>query len=191
MSNIQHDPELRQRYIEHRDRYRAMPRIRPVSIQMPGPGQESVWDYPRPPRVEPVSSPLRVEHGGVVIAQTTRGLRVLETASPPAYYFPLADVHEEYLKATSHTSFCEWKGIAYYAAVQVGDRRAANAAWVYPFPEEGYEAIKDYFAFYPQRLDACFVGDEQVRPQPGQFYGGWITANICGPFKGEPGSENW
>jgi uncharacterized protein (DUF427 family) len=154
----------------------------------PGPGQESVWDYPRPPRVEDSDKHIRVEFAGVVIADTRRAKRVLETSHPPVYYIPPEDIRLEYLERTERTSWCEWKGRAGYYNVTVKGRRATNAAWFYPHPEEPYEAIRDHVAFYPQRMDACTVDGEKVQPQPGDFYGGWITDDIVGPFKGGLGT---
>jgi uncharacterized protein (DUF427 family) len=138
-----------------------------------------------------VSKRVRVEFGGIVLADTVRALRVLETASPPAYYLPPEDVQMEYLEQTGRRTFCEWKGAARYWAVRVGERVARDAAWSYPEPKEGYEAIRDYLAFYAGKMDACFVGEDRVTPQPGRFYGGWITPELVGPFKGEPGTELW
>lgn len=180
-------PEDRQKIEE----WRANPRRRPDYIETPGPGQESVWDYPRPPRVEPVPERVRVEFGGQVVADSRRALRVLETAGPPVYYVPPEDVREEFLQSSPHSTLCEWKGRARYWHLEVDGKRSRNAAWAYPQPLEGYETIKDYIAFYAQRVDAAYLGEERVRPQPGQFYGGWITSNVVGPFKGEPGSEDW
>lgn len=165
--------------------------MRPMQRVPPGPGQESVWDYPRPPRVEPTSRRVRVVFGGVTIADTRRALRVLETSHPPTYYIPPDDIRMEYLTPTGKRSFCEFKGMAGYYTVQVGERRAANAAWFYAQPSSGYEAIAGYVAFYPSRMDACYVDDEQVVAQEGDFYGGWITSDIVGPFKGGPGTWGW
>jgi uncharacterized protein (DUF427 family) len=157
----------------------------------PGAGQESVWDYPRPPRVESCARPAKVVFAGAVVAASKRALRVLETAGPPTIYLPRADVAEELLRATRHHTFCEWKGRAAYFDIVVGARRAERAAWTYPRPKLGYEALADFISFYPGRVDACYLGDELVRPQPGRFYGGWVTDDIVGPFKGEPGSGGW
>lgn len=164
---------------------------RPAFATVPGPGQESVWDYPRPPRLEPTSRHIQVIFNSVTIADTQRALRVLETSHPPVYYIPPEDIQMEYLIPSNRTSFCEWKGAAGYYSVQVGDRRAQNSAWYYPNPIDPYKALKDYVAFYPQHMDACYVDGERVQPQPGRFYGGWITSDIVGPFKGEPGSQGW
>ncbi len=164
--------------------------MKPKRIE-PNRGQESVWDYPRPPRAEPTSKRIRVVLNGVTIAETTRAVRVLETSHPPVYYIPLADVLAGVLKKTTQQSFCEFKGRARYYSVQVGERCIENAAWYYSSPENGYEMIQDHVAFYPGKMDACFVDDEQVRPQSGDFYGGWITNEIVGPIKGEPGTSGW
>lgn len=157
----------------------------------PGPGQESVWDYPRPPRLEDTDKHIQVIFNGMVIADTRRGKRVLETSHPPTYYIPLADIKQEYLQRTSQRSLCEWKGFAAYYTVQVGDRNAPNAAWYYPEPVPEYASLRDYVTFYPAMMDACYVNDELVQPQPGNFYGGWITSDVVGPFKGEPGTMGW
>ena len=174
-----------------RQRWRSMPRERPRDIVRPGSGQESVWDYPRPPRVEPERRRLCVEFGGVVIAESSRGLRVLETSGPPVFYLPPADIRMELLEASNETVVCEWKGTSSYWTLRVADRVAENAAWSYATPEPAFEAIRDHLAFFAGRVDACSVGDARVVPQPGDYYGGWITPEITGPFKGEPGSERW
>jgi uncharacterized protein (DUF427 family) len=157
----------------------------------PQPGQESVWDYPRPPRLEDTSKHLQVVFNGVTIADTHRAKRVLETSHPPVYYIPPEDIQMQYLVKVPQTSYCEWKGQAGYYAVVVGDRRADNAAWFYPEPTPKFAAIRHYVAVYPQLMDACSVDGETVQPQPGGFYGGWITSDIVGPFKGVPGSWGW
>ena len=178
-------------YAEERARWRAFRRERPQDILAPGPGQLSVWDFPRPPRVQPVPLRVRVEFSRQLIVSTTAALRVCETASPPAYYIPPADIIPGCLEPRDRTSFCEWKGVAHYWTVAAGGRGAKDAAWSYPAPDPGYEAITDYVAFYPQRMDACWVGEHGVRPQPGRYYGGWITPELIGPFKGAPGTETW
>lgn len=157
----------------------------------PGPGQESVWDYPRPPDVEETSRHIRVVFNGVTIAETHRAKRVLETSHPPVYYVPPEDVKMEHLVKVSGSSWCEWKGRAFYYDVVVAGRRASRAAWTYQQPSGGFEMIKDHVAFYPGLMDACYVDGERVRPQPGRFYGGWITDDVVGPFKGEPGTHGW
>lgn len=164
--------------------------MHPARIE-PGSGQESVWDYPRPPALEPTSRRLRVEFAGRTIADTTRAYRVLETSQPPAYYFPPQDVAMEHLVATSHRTFCEWKGQAHYFTISVDGRETVDAVWSYASPVERFQAIKDHLAFYPQRVDACFVDEERVQANEGGFYGGWITSDIVGPFKGGPGSAGW
>ncbi len=164
--------------------------MRPKRIE-PGRGQESVWDYPRPPRVEDVSKQIQVVFNGATIADTRGAKRVLETSHPPVYYIPQQDVRMEYLEEVAGDSYCEWKGRARYYAVAAGGRRAERAAWSYPDPRRSYAAIKDHLAFYAGPMDACTVDGERVEPQPGGFYGGWITADIVGPFKGEPGTMGW
>jgi uncharacterized protein (DUF427 family) len=157
----------------------------------PGPGQESVWDYPRPPSVEAVPERIRVVFNGQVIADTYRAWRVLETSHPPVYYIPPEDIHMEYIQDAQGSSFCEWKGRARYHDVVVGEARAEKAAWSYPQPQPGFEAIRAHLAFYAGPMDECTVDGERVTPQPGGFYGGWITSRITGPFKGQPGSWGW
>ena len=164
---------------------------RPEVIE-PGPGQESVWDYPRPPAVEPTSSLVRVEHGGRTIAETSRAIRILETSQPPGFYLPPDDVDLSVLTASSTTTACEWKGMAAYFDLTVpGVPTVADAAWCYPSPTPGFAAIAGHLAFYPQRVDACFVDDERVEGNEGSFYGGWITSKVVGPFKGGPGTWGW
>lgn len=157
----------------------------------PGPGQESVWDYPRPPRLEDVTKHLQVIFNGVVIADTQQAKRVLETSHPPVYYIPPEDIRSGVLISVPQTSWCEWKGRAGYYTVAVGDRQAQNAAWFYPEPTPTFQTMQNYVAFYAHLMEACYVDGEQVQPQPGNFYGGWITADIVGPFKGEPGTWGW
>lgn len=164
--------------------------FRPQRLQ-PQPGQESVWDYPRPPRLEPSAKRIQILFNGMSLADSQQTYRVLETSHPPVYYLPLADIRQEYLQPTSQQSYCEWKGVAHYYTVTVGDRREVNAAWYYPQPTPAFAAIANYVAFYPSRMEACFVDGEKVMAQAGDFYGGWITADIVGPFKGEAGSWGW
>lgn len=156
-----------------------------------GPGQESVWDYPRPPRIEETAMQVKVVFNGEVIADTRRARRVLETSHPPVYYIPPEDVRMEYLTETGRRTWCEWKGQAGYYNLSAGGMRAENAAWFYPDPAPGYETIQGYVAFYPGKMDACTVDGERVQAQPGDFYGGWITSGIIGPFKGGPGTASW
>jgi uncharacterized protein (DUF427 family) len=152
---------------------------------------ESVWDYPRPPRVEASTRRVRVEFDDLVIADTTRAFRVLETSHPPVYYIPPEDVRLEYLRPGRRRTWCEFKGEAAYYDLVVGDKVVFDAAWYYPSPAPGYEDLRDHIAFYPARVDAAFVDDEQVQAQEGDFYGGWITSEIEGPFKGGPGTAGW
>jgi len=152
---------------------------------------ESVWDYPRPPRVEASRKLVRVEFAGEVIAETTRAYRVLETGHPPVYYIPPEDVRSGFLRPSRRRTYCEFKGQASYYDLISGDREVHDAGWYYPEPTTRYEAIRDHVAFYPGRVDAVFVDDERVAAQPGDFYGGWITADIEGPFKGGPGTAGW
>ncbi|WP_419192940.1 DUF427 domain-containing protein [Kolteria novifilia] len=157
----------------------------------PGPGQESVWDYPRPPAMERMSKRVRIVFGGVVLADSTRALRVLETSHPPNIYLPPEDIRVDHLVASTHQTHCEWKGEARYYDVAVGSRIAAQAAWAYPKPVERYADLKDHIAFYPGPMDQCTIDGEVVRVQEGNFYGGWITDDIVGPFKGAPGTWGW
>lgn len=153
--------------------------------------QESVWDYPRPPRLERTDAHLVVVLGGVTIADTRAAYRVLETSHPPNYYFPPGDLLDGAVEASGGTSFCEFKGRASYWTVRGGDRAEENAAWSYVTPSPAFRMIQDHLAFYPGRMDACYVDDELVTPQEGGFYGGWITSNLVGPFKGPPGTRGW
>jgi len=157
----------------------------------PGPGQESVWDYPRPPRLEPAQASIRVVFNGTTIAETDQALRILETSHPPTYYIPPEDVNTEFLTREDRSTHCEWKGRSVYYTVTVDDRTASHAAWSYPSPKERYAKLKDHFAFYASKMGACYVGDEEAHAQEGDFYGGWITSDIVGPFKGGPGSIGW
>ena len=157
-----------------------------------GPGQESVWDYQRPPRVERCDELVEVEFGGRLIVSTTHSIRVMETSHPPTYYLPFENVAMEcFVPGSSGGSFCEWKGMASYLTLRVGDRVATDVAWTYPRPTRGFEIIAQALALYPGQMDECRVSGEVVRPQAGGFYGGWITDRIVGPFKGEPGSRGW
>ena len=152
---------------------------------------ESVWDYPRPPRVEPATNHIRIIHKGVVIADSSAALRVLETSHPPAYYIPETDIRMDLLTPARARTFCEWKGQAHYYDLSINDNVVPGVAWTYPRPNKRYDKLTGHLAFYAQKLDACFVDDEQVKPQEGVFYGGWVTSNITGPFKGAPGTSGW
>jgi uncharacterized protein (DUF427 family) len=152
---------------------------------------ESVWDFPRPPRVEPASRRARVELGGVVVADSARALRVLETSHPPVLYLPPGDVVDGVLRDGDRRTWCEFKGLATHLDVVAGGRTVRAGAWTYRDPAPGYEALRDHIAFYPGRMDACRLGDELVRAQEGDFYGGWVTADLRGPFKGGAGTAGW
>ena len=163
-------------------------RVRP---ERPGPGQESVWDYPRPPRVEPDERLVVVELGGVEVCRTTRGLRVLETSHPPGWYLPADDFSPGALRPAAGSSYCEWKGVAAYLDVVGGDAVAERAAWTYPDPVPAYEALRGTVALYPGRMQRCTVDGQVVSAQEGGFYGGWVTPDVVGPFKGAPGTLGW
>lgn len=158
----------------------------------PGPGQESVWDYPRPPRCESCDKQIVIKVQGIRLADSRRTKRVLETSHPPVYYIPREDIRMELLtEVWGIGSVCEWKGEARYFDVQIHDRKIEQAAWSYPSPAPAFAAIREYLAFYPHLMDACYVDGELVQPQSGCFYGGWITSDIVGPFKGQPGTWGW
>ncbi|MEM9838852.1 MAG: DUF427 domain-containing protein [Pseudomonadota bacterium] len=169
---------------------------RPANIEQPGPGQESVWDYPRPPEIRPAEAPLSIVFAGQVIATTDRGLRVCETAGAPVYFFPPEDVRTDVLHYHPQpASFCEWKGEAVYIDLVLGDRLGERAAFTYPDPLDdlgrGFDRIAGWIAFYAGRVDEAWVGEELAKPQPGGFYAGWVTRRITGPIKGSPGTEGW
>lgn len=166
-------------------------RERPSFAEEPGPGQESVWDYPRPPSVRADSRHVVVRYGDIVVADTTAALRVLETASPPTFYLPEADVATDLLVPNrDHGSYCEWKGAATYFDLLLADGRVPQVAWRYADPSAPFAALVDHFSFYPGKVE-CYIDGERVRPQPGGFYGGWMTSDIVGPVKGEPGTGGW
>ena len=171
----------------------AAPTSQPVRPQPlpPGPGQESAWDYPRPPRVEQSTSQVEVIFGGQTIALTLRPLRVLETCHPPCFYLPPDAVVADHLVPSETTTYCEFKGVASYFDVVVKGEAARDAAWTYTDPSPGYEALAGHISFYPDKMEVCLVDGEFVQGQPGGFYGGWVTSNVVGPFKGVPGSEGW
>lgn len=165
--------------------------LRPRRIE-PGPGQESVWDYPRPPAVQPFMGRVEVLHRGAVVADSTRAVRILETSQPPAFYVPPGDVAAAVLRRSTTTTWCEWKGRAtYWDLVLDGEVVVPDAGWSYEAPSPGYGAIINHVAFYAQRVDDCWVNGEQVVPNPGAFYGGWVTSHVVGPFKGDPGTATW
>jgi uncharacterized protein (DUF427 family) len=159
--------------------------------EKPGPGQESVWDYPRPPRVDPSDEVVEVWLGGERVARTARSLRVLETSHPPTYYLPVDDLVDGALRPVPGTTGCEWKGTASYFDLVGGGVVAPRAAWTYAAPRHNFEALVDHVAVMPGAVDRCVVAGETVVPQPGDFYGGWITSRVVGPFKGIPGSWGW
>jgi uncharacterized protein (DUF427 family) len=156
----------------------------------PGPGQESVWDYPRPPAVEATTELVRIELGGVLVAESRDAVRVLETSHPPVYYLRpeafVVPVHE-----AGGLSMCEFKGMAHYLTIAAGNRIAVRSAWTYPDPWPRYEVLAGLIAVYPSKMDRCTIDDEVVTPQEGDFYGGWITSKVVGPFKGAPGTHGW
>jgi uncharacterized protein (DUF427 family) len=152
---------------------------------------ESVWDYPRPPRLESTPRRIRVVLAGVTLADTRRAVRLLETSHPPTYYLPPADVRADLLRAAPGTSFCEWKGRASYVDAVVAHRSVSRVAWFYERPNATYAALKGHLAFYASRVDEAWVDDERAVAQPGDFYGGWITSDLVGPFKGSPGTAGW
>lgn len=152
---------------------------------------ESVWNYPRPPRVEPFDGPVQVVHGGLKVAESTRAQRVLETSHPPVYYLPRADILMEKLYPTGKKSYCEFKGEATYWGLKINGEPLPDVAWCYENPRPGYEAIAGHLAFFAGKVDSCYVDGEKVVPQAGDFYGGWVTSWISGPFKGGPGTRGW
>ncbi len=173
-----------------REQWRWTGRERPAFAPAAGPGQESVWDYPRPPVLVADSREVVIRWGELEIARTVRAIRVLETAHPPSFYLPWDDVARDYLIAAPGSSLCEWKGPARYWSLTDGARALPRVAWSYPRPLPGAEVLAQCVAFYPGSLQ-CTVGGAAVTAQPGRFYGGWVTPELVGPFKGEPGSESW
>lgn len=157
----------------------------------PGPGQESVWDYPRPAIAQATDAHVRIVHRGEVVADTRRAIRTLETSHPPSYYVPPSDVPPGRLRRAVGGSFCEWKGAAVYWDVVVDGLVLPKVAWSYPNPTGPFEILRDHVAFYAWPFDLCSVDGERVRPQEGGFYGGWITSRVTGPFKGGPGTQGW
>ncbi|OBX18554.1 hypothetical protein A9995_11340 [Erythrobacter sp. QSSC1-22B] len=156
-----------------------------------GPGQESVWAYPRPAIAEPTDSRITIEHADTIVASTKSAVRTLETSHPPSYYIPPADITPGVLRRAAGSSFCEWKGAAVYWDVVIGDIVIPRVGWSYPSPTASFAMLRDHVAFYAAPFDRCSVDGETVIPQPGEFYGGWITSKLAGPFKGVPGSRFW
>jgi len=152
---------------------------------------ESVWDFPRPPRLERVEWRVRVVHAGAAVVDAPHAIRILETSQPPAYYVAAEFVDFDLLEPSEFRTLCEWKGVAEYTDIVVGDQRVADAGWSYPAPTESNEDIRDHWAFYAQKVDECWIDDERVTSNEGSFYGGWVTVNVTGPFKGAPGTSHW
>lgn len=163
-------------------------RSRPEFAVEPGPGQESVWDYPRPPAIRRDHRLVEVRDGNAVVARSSRAYKVMETASPPTFYIPRDDIDFDLLEPVSDTTYCEWKGTATYWAL--ARNPGEPVGWCYERPRPRFDVIKGYLAFYPGRVD-CSVDGEPASTQPGRFYGGWITSDVVGPFKGEPGTGHW
>ena len=163
-----------------------MPEPDPVS-----PGQESVWSFPRPAVAQSTDAHIIIEHAGKIIADTRASIRTLETSHPPSYYIPRSDIASGILRQAEGASFCEWKGVAVYWDVVIGNMVLARVGWSYPAPTASFAALRDHIAFYAAPFDRCSVDGETVLPQPGAFYGGWITSTVAGPFKGVPGSRGW
>ncbi len=161
-----------------------------VTPDRPGPGQESVWDYPRPPSVEPAAYPVMVQHEGVELARSKRAYVVRETSLPPSYYIPPQDVRTDLLRPATGNTICEWKGKARYWDLTIDDDTTPRVAWSYEDPTPAFRVIKGYLTFYPSKV-ACYVDGKQARTQAGDFYGGWITRRIVGPFKGPAGTRGW
>lgn len=156
-----------------------------------GPGQESVWDYPRPAICEPTNRRIQIIHKGLTLVDSRHAWRTLETSHPPTYYIPQNDIAMEHLSPAKRRTMCEWKGQARYFDIVVGEDSIPAGAWSYPEPTPTFGGICDHIAFYPDPLDQCLINGEQITPQPGQFYGGWISQYEAGPFKGIPGSQFW
>lgn len=152
---------------------------------------ESVWDYPRPPRLESFPGHLRIVHKGIILADTNQAYRVLETSHPPTYYLPQTDIRMDHFQPNPKRTFCEWKGTGAYFDLHLDGKVIKEIGWYYPEPSKTFAPIKNYVAFYASKLDQCFVNDELVQAQAGDFYGGWITSNIKGPFKGGAGTWGW
>ena len=165
-------------------------KARPPFAAAPGQGQESVWDYPRPPAVVPTNKTVEVLYHGRVLAMSKRALRVLETAGSPTFYLPVTEVDFDCLSIAPDTSWCEWKGTAKYWHLELEDAPSIAVAWCYPDPNPDYRMLKGLMSFYPGRVE-CILDGERVQPQAGGFYGGWITEDIVGPIKDEPGTEAW
>jgi uncharacterized protein (DUF427 family) len=164
--------------------------MKPTAIK-PQPGQESVWDYPRPARLENTDKQIKIICNGIILAETNKAKRVIETSHPPVYYLPPEDIKIAHLIPTAKKTFCEWKGWCEYFDIAIGDKYINNAAWRYVQPVADFIEIQEYYGFYAHLMDGCYINDELVTPQPGNFYGGWITSDIVGPFKGGEGTWGW
>ena len=159
--------------------------------EKPQVGQESVWAFPRPAVAEATSAHLVIRHRGVIVADTRRAIRTLETSHPPSYYIPRDDIAPGALRSAGGGSFCEWKGEARYWDVVIGDVVLPRVGWSYPLPTPSFALLRDHVAFYAAPFDHCSADGETVTPQAGGFYGGWITSRLAGPFKGGPGTQGW
>lgn len=173
-----------------RDHWQWRGQGRPPFAHPPQPGQTSVWDFPRPPQLATDSREVVIHWGEMEVARTRRAIKVLETAHPPSFYLPWEDVAKHLLQPAPGRSFCEWKGPAQYWSLVHGNDRLDGIAWSYPHPLSGAEALSTCVAFYPAGLN-CTVDGAVVKAQPGGFYGGWITPDLAGPFKGDAGSSSW
>jgi uncharacterized protein (DUF427 family) len=163
----------------------------PIVPEPVGDGQESVWAFPRPAIAEPCGRRIVIRHRGLTIVDTTHSVRVIETSHPPTYYLPPDSLAHARLRPSPHRSICEWKGQASYVDLEVGGETLREVGWLYPSPTPAFRLLAGFIAFYAAPFDACLVDGEPVTPQPGGFYGGWITSHVAGPFKGIPGSRFW
>ncbi len=184
---LEDSPEL----VAARRKWRWVGRKRPAWALPPGPGQRSVGDFPRPPRIEREERSVRVELAGRIVAETLDALRVVETASPPTIYLPERDVAPGLLEQSGTEAICEWKGVARHFTLRVPPRLVLDAAWCYTDPFSGYRELASHIAFHPARVDLCALDGTVALAQPGGYYGGWITPELVGPWKGEPGTEDW
>lgn len=176
--------------VDARSKWKFTGKSRPDFAITPKSGQESVWDYPRPPAIDHDERLVIVKFNEEIIAESTRSIRILETSSPPGFYIPREDINFDFITEGTGSSVCEWKGEAVYWSLKIEENQFHNVGWSYPDPFSGFELIRSFLSFYPSKLE-CYVDSEKVRPQPGIFYGGWITSEIVGPFKGEPGTGWW
>ncbi len=182
--------DISDQILKARSKWQYTGKYRPEFALAPSKGQESVWDYPRPPKIDPDRRHILVKYNDLIIVDTQKSVRILETASPPVFYISPSDVNFDYLIDTAGSSICEWKGKAQYWSLDESEVSIQNVGWSYPNSFKEFKSIKDYISFYPALLD-CYVDGEKVKPQPGGFYGGWVTSELVGPFKGEPGTGWW